>query len=120
MLFQAASENGYDIHAAKNGWALPMTKELAKESELPLHNGNHLDEYYRATRLALDHLQADYRAGLIKPAQLPEKLHLIAAGLKDRLARRELFLQATDPRSPGVNSTLSSQPRNGCEEKNNV
>jgi len=99
-MFEAAAKNGFSINAAENGWALPRTKELAKELELPLHSGNHLDSYYDAASSELNALQEAYRAGKVTSSQLPGRLNEISAAMKQKLQDLELFLQKTDPRYP--------------------
>jgi YD repeat-containing protein len=99
-MFEAAAKNGFSINAAENGWALPRTKELAKELELPLHSGNHLDSYYDAASSELNALQEAYRAGKVTSSQLPGRLNEISATMKQKLQDLELFLQTTDPRYP--------------------
>ncbi|MGE3804498.1 MAG: AHH domain-containing protein [Gemmataceae bacterium] len=75
-----ASQLGFDVNGALNGWCLPSEIAEAKKTKLPLHRGRHLSSpppdpnYFTCVQSLLTGLDRDYASGNINDCDLCAKV----------------------------------------------
>ncbi len=103
----AAAESGYDINRASNGILLPSSRQkwqAVKKSgtPLPLHRGNHINEYYNLVEIILRRKETQVRTAMEQKknwsdVKVVDEMEGAESAIGESLLNYEITLSHKDP-----------------------